>query len=194
MGWIFVGSNTAALVVGSIIVGRKSPDLLLERNTRHKDAKSWDKVLSPFIALGGPVLIWMTAGLDKRFQWSPEISQDIQIAGLATTLIGMSLVVWSMVSNKFFSGVVRIQSDRGHSVADCGPYRYVRHPGYAGFIVTYLTTPLALGSLWALLPGGITVCVTVIRTWLEDQTLKEELDGYKAYADRVIYQLVPGLW
>jgi protein-S-isoprenylcysteine O-methyltransferase Ste14 len=99
-----------------------------------------------------------------------------------------------MVSNKFFSTSVRIQMERDHTVASGGPYRYVRHPGYVGYIVSGFAAPLALGSLWALIPAAITLCLLVVRTALEDRTLQDELDGYREYAARVRYRLLPGVW
>jgi protein-S-isoprenylcysteine O-methyltransferase Ste14 len=99
-----------------------------------------------------------------------------------------------MVSNPFFSARVRIQRERGHQVARGGPYRFVRHPGYAAFILSSLAAPVFLGSIWALVPAGMTVGLFVMRTAFEDRTLRIELDGYQAYADEVRYRLIPGLW
>lgn len=89
---------------------------------------------------------------------------------------------------------VRLQYDRSHQVATSGPYKYVRHPGYIGFIVFNLATPLMLGSLWALIPGVIMTILFIIRTALEDSTLRNELEGYKEYALKVSYRLIPGVW
>jgi protein-S-isoprenylcysteine O-methyltransferase Ste14 len=100
----------------------------------------------------------------------------------------------ALFSNPFFSGVVRIQTERGHQVISHGPYRLLRHPGYAGNLLYYLAVPLFLDTLWAYLPALLLVLVTVIRTALEDRTLQAELDGYAAYAGRVRYRLLPGIW
>jgi len=101
-----------------------------------------------------------------------------------------------MVSNAYFSTVVRIQEERGHAVCTSGPgpYRFVRHPGYAGAILQSLATPLLLGSLWALVPGGLAALLVVARTALEDRMLHEELEGYREYAAQVHYRLLPGVW
>jgi protein-S-isoprenylcysteine O-methyltransferase Ste14 len=98
------------------------------------------------------------------------------------------------VTNRFFSSVVRIQKDRGHAVVDSGPYEFIRHPGYSGAILYYIALPLALGSFWGLIPAGLTVITTIIRTALEDRMLQNELEGYIGYAKRVRYRLLPGLW
>jgi protein-S-isoprenylcysteine O-methyltransferase Ste14 len=99
-----------------------------------------------------------------------------------------------MVSNPFFSTVVRIQTDRGHTVATGGPYRFVRHPGYAGALALTLATPFLLGSWPALIPSVALVAILVVRTILEDRTLRRELPGYTEYAGRVRYRLLPGIW
>jgi protein-S-isoprenylcysteine O-methyltransferase Ste14 len=99
-----------------------------------------------------------------------------------------------MISNAYFSTAVRIQADRGQQVCRSGPYRYVRHPGYVGFFFQALSVPIMLGSLWALLfaiPAGV---LMVIRTYLEDNMLKEELPGYSEYTQEVKYRLLPGVW
>jgi protein-S-isoprenylcysteine O-methyltransferase Ste14 len=99
-----------------------------------------------------------------------------------------------MVSNAFFAEGVRIQEERGHTVATGGPYRYVRHPGYVGAIAAGLSTPFLLGSPWALIPAGISATLYVVRTALEDRTLREELPGYAEYAEQTGYRLLPGVW
>ena len=98
------------------------------------------------------------------------------------------------VSNRFFSTMVRIQADRGQTVATAGPYRYVRHPGYVGYSVSFFGMALALGSLWALVPAVLMACLLVVRTALEDRTLQDELAGYTDYARQVRYRLLPGIW
>jgi protein-S-isoprenylcysteine O-methyltransferase Ste14 len=109
-------------------------------------------------------------------------------------MLGAALIVWAMRSNRFFSSVVRIQKDRGHTVVEGGPYRFIRHPGYAGMSAFILATPLILGSYWAFAPAAATAAVTVLRTAMEDWTLHNELDGYGDYARRVRYRLLPAIW
>jgi protein-S-isoprenylcysteine O-methyltransferase Ste14 len=189
--WAYVGVSVGILAVNALVM---PPELIAERGKIGKeDVKSWDRVvttISILPALGAPIV----AGLDERFGWSPQLALTIHLIGLAFLVLGQGLFTWSMVSNKFFSTAVRIQMDRDHTVATGGPYRYVRHPGYVGFIVSAFAMPLALGSLWALIPAAVTLCLLVVRTALEDKTLREELDGYKDYAAQVRYRLVPGVW
>jgi protein-S-isoprenylcysteine O-methyltransferase Ste14 len=138
--------------------------------------------------------VLLVAGLDERLGWSPEISLGVQVGGLAVVALGCLLSGWAMLVNRFFSAVVRIQSDRGHSVVSTGPYRLVRHPAYVGGMVVYLATGPALVSLWALVPGLLVTILLAVRTALEDRTLRGELPGYEEYASRVRYRLIPGIW
>jgi protein-S-isoprenylcysteine O-methyltransferase Ste14 len=108
--------------------------------------------------------------------------------------LGGLFAQWAAMENAFFSAVVRIQEDRGQTVVTTGPYRYIRHPGYAGGLVFYLSVPIALGSLWALLPVLATLALTLLRTSLEDRTLLLKLKGYPEYASRTRWRLIPGIW
>jgi protein-S-isoprenylcysteine O-methyltransferase Ste14 len=138
--------------------------------------------------------IYVTAGFDAvRFEWS-TMPLWLWPLGLALWLAGYALFTWSMGVNPFFEKTVRIQTERGHRVIDTGPYRFVRHPGYLGFFGWGLSTPLLLGSWWAFLPALLSMVSLVIRTALEDRTLREELAGYREYASKVRYRLIPGIW
>jgi protein-S-isoprenylcysteine O-methyltransferase Ste14 len=118
----------------------------------------------------------------------------IHFIGIALTVLGYGLFLWAMTSNAFFSEVVRIQEERSHTVAKKGPYRVIRHPGYAGAILAFLGTPLLLGSWWAAIPSLIGSAGYVLRTALEDRTLHEELNGYASYSEKVHHRLLPGVW
>ena len=107
---------------------------------------------------------------------------------------GYALSTWALAVNKFFEPSVRIQTDRGQKVIDTGPYRIVRHPGYAAGIPALVGIALALGSWWALIPVGISSALVILRTQWEDQTLQAELPGYKDYTRRVRCRLIPGVW
>jgi protein-S-isoprenylcysteine O-methyltransferase Ste14 len=195
MAWIYIGMITAFSAVSRILLLQKNPDIISERvNISDKnDVKSWDKLLMPLgIILGIAILI--VAGLDKRFEWSPNLPLWIRILAIAILFLGYSFSTWATVINKFFSSEVRIQLDRGHTVVSSGPYNLVRHPAYAGTIVTSLAIPLLLGSLWALIPALLATCQLIIRTAMEDKTLQKELEGYRDYAERVRYRLFPGVW
>ncbi len=196
MAWVLIGFTIAFTVVSRIIVARKHPDLLAERArfAEAEDAKRWDRILVILLALYGPLVVWVVAGLDWRFGWSPVVPLAWQGAALVVMALGYCIGAWAMAVNRFFSAVVRIQKDRGHTTVTTGPYRLVRHPSYIGGILAYLAIPVFLGTLWALVPVGVTAILTVVRTALEDRTLLAELDGYRDYAKRVRYRLLPGVW
>ena len=191
--WAYLGLYLAFLVFNIIVILPGHKDLAEERSRVGPGTKGWDKVIGSIGAFGG-LLILALAGLDERFGWAGAISLEVQIA--AFVLLGLSypLFTWAMVSNKFFATTVRIQKERGHTVQTGGPYRFVRHPGYASLLVSYITIPIALGSLWACIPMALLVVNLFLRTALEDRTLQNELGGYKDYAARVRYRLLPGIW
>jgi protein-S-isoprenylcysteine O-methyltransferase Ste14 len=193
MGWVMVGIVAVWVGATALVVIPRNPELLAERVGPKKGAKTWDTVILGMYGVT-TIAVWIVAGLDVRFGWTTGISLPLQIAAMAIVVSGYALVVWATASNAFFSQVVRIQTERGHTVATGGPYRFVRHPAYVGIILFELATPVMLGSGWALIPGGLSALLFIVRTALEDKTLQAELDGYKDYATRVRYRLLPGVW
>jgi len=194
--WFYSLLIVAAGIGGRIWAEQRHPGLMAERQNIEnvQNAKSWDKVLAPLMAVsvGFPMVI--VAGLDHRYNWSPEFPLWLIVIGFILISFGYAFATWALAENKFFSSVVRIQTERGHVVCDSGPYRFVRHPGYAGNIPPLLGIVLALGSVWTLIPAVVALIIAVIRTALEDQTLQEELSGYRDYARRVRYRLIPGIY
>ncbi len=142
------------------------------------------------------LLHWIVAGLDRgRFHWSDSVPDWLQAAALLVFAAGYALAFWAMAVNRFFSSVVRIQDDRGQYVVTSGPYAVVRHPGYAAGILIMLASGVALGS-W-LAAALIVICslpFLLYRAVSEDRVLQAELPGYRDYAARVRWRLVPGLW
>jgi protein-S-isoprenylcysteine O-methyltransferase Ste14 len=191
--WVYLGLYLVYLALNAFILLGKHKELVEERSKVGEGAKGWDKIIGIITGIGGFAIL-ILAGLDERFGWAGSIPLWVQVA--AFVLLGLSypLFTWAMVSNKFFSTIVRIQKDRGHTVQTGGPYRFVRHPGYASLLVTYVTIPIALGSLWACIPMIMLVVNLFIRTALEDRTLQNELEGYKDYTTSVRYRLIPGVW
>ena len=196
MGWIFSGVAFFYTLLSRLAVLRKNPDLISERidSFQKENVEPWDKVIVPVIGVVLPAATMIVAGLDRRFLWSPEFPSWMQPAGLVLMILGGLFAQWAVMENRFFSAVVRIQKDRGHTVVTSGPYRFVRHPGYAGGLLFNLLMPVALGSLWALVPAGLNIMLTVVRTSLEDRTLILKLGGYAEYAARTKYRLIPGVW
>jgi len=193
--WVYGIINVLGFAISRAMVAKRNPDLISERAQfmKHENVFNWDKILAPLVVLGGG-LIPLVVGLDELLNWSPAFSMLIKIIALAFILTGYIWGAYALIQNRFFSGMVRIQSDRGHKVITSGPYRWMRHPGYAGAIWTYLATPLFLDSVWAFIPAVSLVIILVIRTSLEDKVLQVELEGYSEYADKVRYRLFPGVW
>jgi protein-S-isoprenylcysteine O-methyltransferase Ste14 len=190
--WVYLLLSVCALAVNARVLPR---ELVAERGAGHRqeNVASWDRVLSTLIGLTMLVVLGV-CGLDERFGWSPPLSVAVHVLGAAGFVLGQLLFTWAMASNVFFSTMVRLQAERGQAVASGGPYRYVRHPGYAGYVIAALGNALLLGSLWGLVPAAAVGVGMIVRTALEDRTLQEQLQGYGEYAQRVRYRLVPGIW
>lgn len=188
--WIYIISSVLVIIINACILPR---ELISERGRKKDNVEKWDKLITRLLTL-----IWfalyIVSGLDIRFGLSLELATWIHISGLVIFILGNALVSWAMISNIYFSTAVRIQYDRGHHVSIGGPYRFMRHPGYLGMIIYLLATPLILGSIWAFIPASLTGILFIIRTAFEDNTLKNKLEGYKEYAERVKYRLIPGIW
>jgi protein-S-isoprenylcysteine O-methyltransferase Ste14 len=193
--WVSAGVTILGFAVSRAVAARRNPDLLAERARflAHHDAEPWDKILSPLVGLGGGA-IPLVVGLDARFGWSAGFGLPANLVALALVLAGNLVAIFAFLENRFFSGMVRIQTDRGHQVISSGPYGWVRHPGYAGGLLMYLATPALMDSAWAFAPALALTIALVVRTALEDKTLQERLAGYREYAQRVRYRLLPGVW
>jgi protein-S-isoprenylcysteine O-methyltransferase Ste14 len=176
-----------------IFILRINPGLIAERLRPPKSAKTWDKVIVSILRLT-ELARYILAGLDQRNGWTTGFPVAAQIVAVPICVLSYALFIWAMAANPFFSQVIRIQSDRGHVVATAGPYRYVRHPGYAGMVVFEVAMSTLLGSWWAILAGLLCSGLIILRTALEDRTLQAELPGYAEYARQVRYRLVPGVW
>ena len=101
----------------------------------------------------------IVAGLDHRYNWSSEFPLWLIVIGFILIALGYAFAAWALAENRFFSSVVRIQTDRGHVVCDSGPYRFVRHPGYAGNMLALPGMVLALSSMWTRITS-YNVCYT----------------------------------
>jgi protein-S-isoprenylcysteine O-methyltransferase Ste14 len=193
-GWAYLGLNALTQILSSFVLIPRRPDMLAERSQIREGTKGWDRFFAPAIVIAGTLAVLITAGLDERFGWSAPIGEDLRIGGLILAFCSQMFVLWAMASNPFFSTTVRIQDDRGQSVASSGPYRFVRHPGYLGSIIFNLVIPLVLVSTWTFIPALLTIALIIVRTSFEDRTLKAELPGYQEYSKIVKQRLFPGLW
>lgn len=190
--WVYIAISLLIVLVNGVFLLRTSPETIAERG-QPGETRDWDKWIGALWALALYLVLPAVAGLDERFDWT-HVNTAWQVAGAALLVASGALSGWAMVANAYFSTAVRIQTERGHTVCNTGPYRYVRHPGYLGFILQSIAVPLLLGSLWALVPGILAVVLMLIRTVLEDRTLQAELPGYQAYSQEVRFRLLPGIW
>jgi protein-S-isoprenylcysteine O-methyltransferase Ste14 len=188
--WVYIVAGLVILAINSLVVPK---DVIAERGRRADNVKSWDQKLSSISFLVVLALLVIT-GLDERWRWSPKLPLGLHLVGLVLLLVGQGIFSWAMASNLFFSTQVRLQYERGHAVATQGPYRLVRHPGYVGYIISQFGTAVVLGSLVALIPAALIGVLMIVRTFLEDRTLHQELEGYEEYAAQVRFRLIPGLW
>ena len=191
-GWLFLAVFLIQMGIAALYLWRKNPAIFVARSKIQKGTKGWDKLLV-FILLSSFMATFPVAALDHRFHWSP-VPLWVLVVGYVLLSVGMLGSVWVEAVNKFAEPGVRIQTERGHKVIDSGPYAIVRHPMYATAIPLFAGIALALGSYWALIPAVLASLILVVRTALEDRMLQRELPGYKEYAGRVRYRLVPGVW
>ena len=192
-GWLYFGVVSLNFLINFVYLWRVNRSLIAHRMTVGPGTKHWDIVWG---IVFGPLFlsIYIVAGFDAvRYEWT-HMARDWWWFGLLLHVPGALLFTWSMGVNPFFEKTVRIQTERGHKVIDAGPYGFVRHPGYLGFVGWGISVPFFLGSWWALVPAILSVGGIVVRTALEDITLHEELEGYQSYASRVRYRLIPGIW
>jgi len=192
-GWIFLSINIFSTLMNYFTI-HKNSELITERSRPGEGIKSWDKLLLGLSALIYVIII-VLAGLDSgRFLWTLNFNWIVSISGVILTLIGQVLFLTARSQNTFFSSVVRIQKDRGHVVCETGLYKFVRHPGYLGMIVSLMGLPLITTSIWSIIPTLIAIIILFVRTSLEDKTLINELDGYIGYTKKTRNKLIPLVW
>jgi protein-S-isoprenylcysteine O-methyltransferase Ste14 len=192
-GLLYSIVNIISVLLNSFLI-RNNMELAEERPKVKADTKLWDKKI---LGISAIILIitYIVAGIDSgRFHWTLEYHWSLNAFGILLLLSGEVIFLVAQNQNKFFSSVMRIQTDRGHVVCDTGIYQIIRHPAYFGMIVTAIGIPLILGSLWSFIPSVISIVLTVIRTSLEDKTLMNELNGYREYSFKTRFRLFPNIW
>jgi protein-S-isoprenylcysteine O-methyltransferase Ste14 len=191
-GWVYIALSTAIVVLmGTVLTPH--PELIEERLNPKQGMKSWDKL---YFGLSTPMYLicMLVGGLDARFGWTRAMPPLVYWSSVALYLLGQGIFLWARYTNRFFSSVVRIQTDRGQTVCNQGPYRIVRHPGYVGGIIMAPAMGLVLGSWWAVIPQLFASLLLIWRTAREDKVLQAELPGYTEFAQETKYRLLPGIW
>ena len=187
---VLTGSYIASLWT----ITRHNPEVINERTKNYKvNTKSWDKVLLPLYTIGTFVVMNTFIGLTIRYN-CPLIDSDYGYAGVVLYLLSVVINTMSLVENKHFEASSRIQTERNHTVVSTGVYSFVRHPGYSSIIIWAFSVPLLTGALCAFISSIFIIIIISIRTYLEDRMLKEELKGYREYAEKVKYRIIPYLW
>ncbi len=191
--WLWLGASVTMFAINGVVLARVNPEVIAARSKIPKGTKGFDKVFAAAYTLLLFVLA-VVAGLDAaRHHWT-GMGPWSAVVGVVLLLLADVPIAWSMAVNPFLETTVRIQAERGHRAVNVGPYRYVRHPMYVGCILQNLVLPLVLGSVWTFVPAGVIAILFVVRTALEDATLRRELPGYLEFARQTRYRLMPGLW
>ena len=192
--WIYVGLVSAYLITYTSVCVRLNPEMLNSRGRFSKEGtKTFDKVYAfLYLPLGFSIVV--VCGLDAaRYKWS-TMPLWLTVLGVVLILPAFAVATWAMAVNPYFECSVRIQEDRGQEVIKSGPYKFVRHPGYAALALSLFAAPLILGSWWGLAPSAVLILIVIARTALEDRTLQEELPGYREYAGQTRCRLLPLVW
>jgi protein-S-isoprenylcysteine O-methyltransferase Ste14 len=192
-GWLYIGLYLLMLAGASFVMIPRRREVIEERSKGVKGGKSWDLWITRLIAI--PTLgLLIVSGLNVRFGWTPPFPVWATILGVLLFTAGYVMVLWAMYTNKYFSQVVRIQTERGHSAITGGPYTIVRHPGYLGMTFSMLGSVLILDAYYGFACFLLYLILVIARTSLEDQTLRAELPGYLEYSRQTRFRLIPGIW
>jgi protein-S-isoprenylcysteine O-methyltransferase Ste14 len=192
-GWVYFSTTIISTLMNFFFI-RNNIELIIERSKPGQGTKSWDKLLLGLSAIVIIVII-VLAGLDSgRYYWSIDLHWSILVLGFIISMFGQIIFIIARSQNKFFSTVVRIQKEKGHSVCKTGLYKIIRHPGYLGMAISLIAIPLITASLWSFIPVIIAILLLLIRTSLEDKTLKNELRGYMQYTHETRFKLIPYIW
>jgi protein-S-isoprenylcysteine O-methyltransferase Ste14 len=193
--WVFLAEMWLLGIAVGLWLLRYDPALLKERTGSfvQRDQPPIDKLL--VVSLIAFYIAWFVVmGLDRRYGWSPSVTVWQQALGAVGVFLSVYLGYLTFRENSFASPVVKIQTERAHSVITTGPYSYVRHPMYAGALFHFGGLPLLLGSAWGLAFLPVFIALFAIRISIEERTLRTAFRGYDDYAARVRYRVIPLIW
>ena len=187
--WVYLAILTipAGLVMTYLI--RKDPELL-ERRMRMTEKEAEQRTIIKLSILFF-IIVFLIPGFDKRFGWS-SVPLEVVIIADAIVLAGYVVFVLVLRENRYASRIIEVEQKQ--KVITTGPYAVVRHPMYSGALLMYGFSPLALGSYWGMIPNALLVILIVARIRNEEKVLKQELEGYREYTQKVKYRLVPQIW
>jgi protein-S-isoprenylcysteine O-methyltransferase Ste14 len=190
--WAFLVVFGGCVLAITVYLMRKDPALLARRMVAGPsgEKEKMQKIIQSFAAVAF-VSIFLTSSLDHRFMWS-TIPIYINLFGDVLVALGLLGVFLVFKENTFTAGTVQVETEQ--KLVSSGPYAIIRHPMYAAAFVMLVGVPLALDSLWGLMPVAIIMVVIVLRLFDEEKLLLEELPGYKEYSARVKCRLIPYIW
>ena len=191
-GWLYVGVFSAS-VTGMTLYLLRSDPALMARRMEVGPAAEPERSQQIIQGITGALscAVFFVAGLEHRFHGS-AVGWPTVLAAQGVLLGALILVLAVFRANSYTAATVRVEA--GQAVTDTGPYAWVRHPMYTGSILGYLATPIALGSLWALIPAGLVSIMIIVRLLDEERYLSRNLPGYDDYRRRVRWRLVPCVW
>jgi protein-S-isoprenylcysteine O-methyltransferase Ste14 len=192
-GWVFSVIFLAMCYGTLIYLYFHDPALLKERfgSPIQETQKPWDKVLLLLFFVEF-IVWWAIMPLDaRRFGWSPAFPFWTKASGTLLLILAVYIVFEALKENTFAAPVVKMQKERGQKVISTGLYAIVRHPMYAGAVLLFIAAPLLLGSVWGLLLGLLLIVTIGVRSLGEEAMLKEELEGYRDYMQKVKWRMIP---
>lgn len=193
--WVLLIGGGALGLASAVLIIRQDPQLMRERmrGPIQSQQKPWDKALLTVVMVLC-IAMFIVAGLDAVRYRISHMPVWLEVLGAAGIALGIYMFHVVMRTNSYATAVVRVQDERGHQVISTGPYAFVRHPMYSGAILYFLGIALLLGSWYAAGIAVLLIALFCLRAVWEEQTLIDELPGYAAYAERVRYRLIPGVW
>jgi protein-S-isoprenylcysteine O-methyltransferase Ste14 len=190
--WVFIAVFIVATLVPSIYLAVKDPAALQRRMKAGPTAES--RIVQKLVMVAtivAVVAVLVVSALDFRFGWS-HVPTPVVVLGDIMVAVGLGLAQLVVIQNTYAAATITVEAQQ--KVVSTGLYGLVRHPMYVGTLIMMIGTPLALGSYWGLLAILAALPVLVVRIDDEEKLLRQELDGYEQYMQKVHYRLVPGVW
>lgn len=187
--WLYLGVFSVCIFSFGVYLYKTDKELLQKRlNSKEKekeqDVYTYMTGIS-FLATFG------VSGLDYRFGWS-YVQIAVVVVTLITMIAGFGLFVITLMYNRFASRIVEIQNEQ--KVIDTGVYSVIRHPMYTAALIMFFSSPLVLGSYYAVISMVFFLIGIIMRIRNEEKVLRNGLEGYADYMKKVKYRLIPFVW
>ena len=188
-GWLLIAILFIPMFLAGLVMMAVNPSLLRSRLNAKEKEREQDQVvkLSGLMFLCGFIL----AGLDFRFGWS-HLPFAVNCVGAVLFLTAYVLYAEVLRENTWLSRTIEVQE--GQTVVSTGLYGIVRHPMYAVTLLLFLSMPIVLGSIPALLVFLVYPLIIAKRIRNEEEVLSRDLPGYTEYLQKVRWRLIPFIW